>query len=307
MSPPVIVHRFGPRGVGIEFLLQPLVPDCELAAWPGPGEVLISLDSAWDGDDARQLPPEIRWAHLLSTGVGNFPLAALDGRPITSSKGASSPAIAEFVLAAMLAFEKRLPDTWITTPPPQWGRASLGGLQRRTLGLIGLGTIGTEVAKRALAFDMEVVALRRSGRPADLPGIEISPSLEGVLSRSDHLVLAAPATAETYHLLDAAAFGSVKPGVHLVNVARGTLVDQDALVAALDRGQVAMATIDVADPEPLPAGHPLYGHPGVRISPHVSWSAPSTLPAMIHIFIDNLARYSEGRTLVGIVDIDNGY
>jgi phosphoglycerate dehydrogenase-like enzyme len=299
----------GPRATGVERLLQPLVPDCALVEWPEPGDVLVSLDSAWDGDPpwTTPLPADIAWVHLMSTGVGNFPLAALGSRPITSSKGASSPAIAEFVLAAMLAFEKRLPGTWIHEPPPQWGRAALGGLQHRTLALIGLGTIGSEVARRALAFDMDIVALRRSGRPAELPGIVITASLDDLLARADHLVVAAPATAETHHMLDAAAFDVVKPGVHLVNVARGTLVDQDALIAALDSGRVAAATLDVADPEPLPAGHPLYTHPGVRLSSHVSWSSPETMPAMMQVFVDNLARYRNGLPLVGRVDVEAGY
>jgi phosphoglycerate dehydrogenase-like enzyme len=308
VPPPSIVYNFSPMGAGLEVVLQPLMPDCPLVPWPGPGDILLGLDRAWDNQPADSpIPPEIAWVHLLSTGVGNFPLAALAGRPLTSSKGASSPAIAEFCIASMLAFEKQLPGAWISEPPEAWGRAALGGLQAKTLGLIGIGTIGSEVARRALAFDMNVVALRRSGAPADNPAVEISTSLHDVLARSDHVVVAAPATADTYHLLDAAAFEAVKPGVHLVNVARGSLVDQDALLAALDSRRVAMASLDVTDPEPLPAGHWIYSHPRVHLTPHMSWSAPQTLPAMINVFVDNLSRWREGRPLVGVVDVAAGY
>jgi phosphoglycerate dehydrogenase-like enzyme len=308
-DPITIVHRFGPRGVGLELLLAPMVPGATLVPWPGPGDVLVSLDSAWDGEprDATEIPPEIGWSHLLSTGVGNFPIPGLKGRPLTNSKGASSPAIAEFVLAAMLTFEKQIPEVWRNDPPPRWGMASLGGLQGKTLGLVGIGTIGTEVARRALAFDMEVLALRRSGAPSTIPGVDITTTLDDLMARADHLVIAAPATPETHHMIDAAALGHAKPGLHLINVARGTLVDQDALIAALDRGSLGGATLDVADPEPLPAGHPLYGHPKIRLSPHVSWSSPRTIQAMLDVFLDNLDRWRDGRPLVGTVDVDAGY
>jgi phosphoglycerate dehydrogenase-like enzyme len=305
VSPLVIAHRLGALGPGLETLIAQAAPDVEVVAWPEPGEVLAALDVPWS-DDERQLPAETRWVHVLGAGVGNFPLDMLEGRPLTCSKGASAPAIAEFVLATMLAFAKRLPGTWVTEPPPAWNRADLAGLRGRTLGLIGLGAIGTEVARRALAFEMDVVAARRSERPAGIAGVRVAP-LGDVLAVADHLVVAAPATAETRHLLDAAAFAVMKPGVHVVNIARGALVDQDALVAALDGGRVAMASLDVVDPEPLPAGHPLYRHPRVRISPHVSWSSPDTVARTLDMFLDNLRRYRAGEQLAGIVDVEAGY
>ena len=118
---------------------------------------------------------------------------------------------------------------------------------------------------------------------------------------------ATPATAATRHLIDAAAFDALKPGAHLVNVARGALVDQDALLAALDSGRVATASLDVVDPEPLPEGHPLYAHPGVRLSPHISWSAPDTMDRTVALFAENLRRYRAGRPLQGVVDPIAGY
>ena len=132
-------------------------------------------------------------------------------------------------------------------------------------------------------------------------------SLHEVLAGSDHVVVSAPATAATRHLIDAAAFDALKPGAHLVNVARGALVDQDALLAALDSGRVATASLDVVDPEPLPEGHPLYAHPGVRLSPHISWSAPDTMDRTVALFAENLRRYRAGRPLQGVVDPIAGY
>jgi phosphoglycerate dehydrogenase-like enzyme len=250
----------------------------------------------------------IRWVHVLGAGVDGFPMDVVGDRVLTCSRGASAPAIAEFVLAAMLAFEKQVPEVWIREPPARWNVAALGGLRGRTTGIVGLGAIGTEVARRALAFDMRVLGLRRrpdAGSPID--GVEIVPSLHDLLARSHHVVVAAAATEATRHLLDREAFASMTPGVHLVNVARGSLVDQDALLRALDDGRVARASLDVVEPEPLPAGHPLYRHPNVRLTPHVSWSSPGTTRRTVELFADNLRRWRVGEPLHGLVDVGAGY
>jgi len=302
----VIAYRLGRVGAGLEPVLKQMAPDTEVVEWPTPSEILVTLDSAWDGTES-DLAAELRWIHILSAGVGNFPVALLEGRALTCGKGASAVAIAEFALATMLAFEKGLPETWVTEPPPRWGFAQLGGLRGKTLGLVGLGAIGTEIAKRALGFDMRVVALRRSGRPSDLAGVEVASSLIDVLDGADHVVVAAPATRQTYHLIDADALAAMKDGVHLVNVARGSLIDQGALIDALDRGKVGMASLDVAEPEPLPAGHVLYSHPRVRLSPHISYSSADSLNNMLGRFADNLARYRAGQSLEGLVDVEAGY
>ena len=253
------------------------------------------------------LSPRVRWVHILGAGADGFPFEVLGERLLTCSRGAGGPAIAEFVLATMLAFEKHLPEAWITEPVTPWNTAQLGGLEGRTLGIVGLGAIGTEVARRALAFSMDVAGVRRRSAAPPVEGITLCPDLVTLLGRSDHVVVAAPATPATFHLLDEAAFAAVKPGVHVVNVARGSLVDQDALLRALDDGRVARASLDVVDPEPLPDGHPLYRHPSVRLSPHISWSSPRTAVRTLTCFLDNLARFREGRPLLGSVDTEAGY
>ncbi|HEX5265281.1 MAG TPA: NAD(P)-dependent oxidoreductase [Acidimicrobiales bacterium] len=291
--------------------LAAAVPDAEFVqVTPGrpppvPGEILLTLLN-----DRPDLGPvvsgDVRWIHVLGAGVDGFPLELVGDRVLTCSRGASSVPIAEFVLAEMLAFEKKLPDSWITTPPERWNVADLGGMRGRTLGLIGIGAIGTEVARRALAFDMEVLAARRDPSKPVLPGVRVAP-LEEVLGRADHLVITAASTDGTRHLLDARTLGMLKEGVHLVNVARGALIDQDALLAALDRGQVAVASLDVVEPEPLPSGHPFYSHPRVRLSPHISWSAPETARRTVELFIENYQRYRAGQPLEGVVDTAAGY
>lgn len=252
---------------------------------------------------------DVRWVHVLGTGIDRFPLSALAGQTLTCSRGASAVPIAEWTLAQMLAFEKRLPETWITAPPATWAWPSppLGTLEGKTLGLVGLGAIGCAVARRALPFGMRVRAVRRTGTPPPLAEIELAPSLADLVVDADHLVLAAPATPATHRLVDATVLARVKPGVHLVNVARGTLLDQDALRAALDDGRVATASLDAVDPEPLPDGHWIYGHPRVRLSPHVSWSMPGAIGTLVDAFRENLAAFRAGRPLAGVVDLAAGY
>ena len=252
----------------------------------------------------------VRWIHLCGTGVDAFPLDVVRGLDVlvTCARGVSGVPIAEFVLAAMLAFEKRMPDVWLSEPPDHWNLRDMGGLAGRTLVLVGLGGIAIEVARRALPFGMRVVAVRRNpDRPAPLGGVEVVPSLDEALALADHVVLAAPATNRTRHLLDADALAKVKPGVHVVNIARGSLVDQDALRVALDDGRVACASLDVCEPEPLPAGHWLYSHPRVRLSAHVSWASYAGADHLGAYFRENLRRYLADEPLEGVVDLDEGY
>jgi phosphoglycerate dehydrogenase-like enzyme len=291
------------------------VPDVAVTAIPpeGPipsavrGDVLLTLP--WGSPNLGDaLGRGVRWVHALGTGVDRFPLALLEGRTLTCSRGASAVPIAEWVLAVMLAFAKRLPEAWIRDVPAEgWSRTHLGTLHGRTLGLVGIGGIGTAVARLALPFGMRVLAYRRTAAPAELAGVEIVGSLAELVAAADHVVVAAPATPVTRHLIDARVLAAIKPGAHLVNVARGSLVDQAALRAALDDGRIARASLDAVEPEPLPAGHWMYGHPRVRLSPHVSWNMPGAAELLLDVFIDNLRRWRDGRPLTGVVDLAAGY
>jgi phosphoglycerate dehydrogenase-like enzyme len=226
---------------------------------------------------------------------------------VTCARGASGVAISEFVLAAMLAFAKDMPNVWLEAPPKHWNFHPLSTLEHKTLALVGLGGIGTEIAKRALPFGMRVRAVRRTAAPSPVAGVEVLTDFRELLPDADHLVLAAPGTQRTRHLVDADALAAVKPGVHLVNIARGSLVDQDALRVALDDGRVAMATLDTVDPEPLPDGHWMYEHPKVRLSAHVSWGTTENFTGSVAILVENLHRYVDGRPLRDLVDLDEGY
>ena len=264
-------------------------------------------DVLFGGWGPRSYEYDVRWVQLSGTGVDKVPPELLRGRVVTCARGASAVPISEFVLGAMLAFEKRFPDVWLHEPPEHWNFARLGGLMDRTVGIVGFGGIGVAVAQRALPFGTRVIAHRRTEAPSPLDGVEMSTSLDAVLAASDHLVLAVPLTARTEHLLDAEAFAKVKPGVHLVNIARGRLVDQDALRVALDDDRVAMATLDTVDPEPLPAGHWLYEHPKVRLSAHISWASHLGMDSTVDLFVENLRRHLAGEPLQDVVDPAEGY
>jgi len=299
-------------GGGISAEIREAVPEVEVVEVPTEGEI----DPSVEGEVLLAMHrsatlPElafrgVRWVHNFGTGVDGFPQEVYAGRIVTCSRGAGAVPISEFVLATMLAFEKDVPDVWLHEPPKHWSWAQLGGLHGRTLGLVGLGGIGTAIASRALAFGMRVVATRRSQAPSPLAGVEVV-DLPQLLAVADHVVVAAPATANTRHLLDASAFAAIKPNAHVVNIARGTLIDQDALRVALDDGRVARASLDVCDPEPLPAGHWLYEHPKVRLSAHISWSSPDLYHRILELFIANLRRYLAGEPLEGVVDPVEGY
>ena len=302
-----VINQLGPKATEA---MRAAVSDVEVidaGAEPPPPDLRADVLFGGWGPHTLEYAERVGWVHLAGTGIDSFPRELFDGRTVTNARGASAIPIAEFVLAGMLAFEKHLPETWIEEPPEHWNFAPLGWLNTRTLGLVGLGGIGVAIAERALPFGMKVRAVRRRAEPSPLEGVEVVGSLEELLPEVDHLVLAAPATPRTRHLINAESLALVKPGVHLVNIARGALVDQDALRLALDDGRVAMATLDTVDPEPLPEGHWLYSHPKVRLSAHVSWASPAGMDRTLEIFVDNLRRYAAGEQVLHVVDAAEGY
>ena len=271
------------------------------------GEVLLT-SHFFAQDLPALLGRGVRWVHNFGTGVDQFPLDLLGpDQVLTCSRGAGAEPISEWVITQMLAFEKRLPGTWITEPPEHWNRADLGTLKGSHVGIVGFGGIGEAVARRALPFASVVKTHRRRCLPATVPGVEVVTDLLELAAWSDHLVVTAPSTPATRHLVGPAVFDVLGPGAHLVNIARGALVDQDALRPALDDERVALASLDTVDPEPLPAGHWLYTHPQVHLSPHISWSSPERYDRILGVFLEELARWVAGTPLVNVVDREAGY
>jgi phosphoglycerate dehydrogenase-like enzyme len=298
-------------------LLDPVrqrYPEVEIVSIPSEGPVpedlgaQVLLTMPWGTPNLREvLATGIEWVHAYGTGVNGFPFELLKGVPLTCSRGASAKAISEWVMAVLLAAEKRLPESWLDEPPERWNMAELGSLEGRRLALIGFGGIAQAIARRALPFDMKIAALRRTATPSPIPEVSLVTDLETLLRGADHVVVAAPETPATRHLLNDASLAWMGPGAHLVNIARGGLVDQEALRRALDDGRVALATLDCVEPEPLPAGHWLYSHPRVRLTPHISWAGSGSHAGLMDRFCENLARHLAGEPLDFVVDPEEQY
>lgn len=315
--PPVILNQLG-AVVGECIAAHPsrptvLAPEAGRAPWEVPAGVEVLLTRPLIGWEAAPAAPPpgwgngLRWIQSASTGMDFYPPWLLDGAPVvTCARGVSAAAIADYVMTAVLAFEKRW-DAIRMRGPEDWRRTTLGSLSGKRLGLAGFGAIGRAVAERARAFGLTVGAVRRSGWAVPEPGIEPFDRLETLAAASDHLVLALPLTADTRGLVGAGLLARAKPGLHLVNVARGALVDQEALLAAIDGGRIAGATLDVTDPEPLPAGHPFYRHPAIRLTPHLSWSDPEADRRLADRILANLDSFVRGRPLPDTVDARTGY
>ncbi len=257
---------------------------------------------------AARLHPAIRWVQLPSAGVERWLASGLvDGdRVWTAATDAYSDAVAEHVLALALAGRRRLADcaratTW---DPGLEGRPLRGA----TVLIVGAGGIGRALIGLLQPFDADVLAVTRSGTPVDGARLTVTADRVGELwSEAEIVVLAAPATAATRHLVDAAALRAMRSDAWLINVARGSLVDTDALVAALDAGEIAGAALDVTEPEPLPDGHPLWRHPRALVTPHVANPASGIPAALAHRVVDNVARFATGRPLLGVIEADRGY
>ncbi|WP_394208650.1 D-isomer specific 2-hydroxyacid dehydrogenase family protein [Pseudomonas putida] len=251
-------------------------------------------------------PWALRWVQVVSSGIDFYPDWVFQGPPVTSGRGANAEQVAEFALALVFAAAKQLPGLWVKDA--DWRLTPLAPVRGRTLGIFGFGSIGQSLARKANALGMPVLALNRPGQPiAEVPGVQRVDSLQQLFAGSDHLVIAAPLTPATRGLIDRQVLAQAKPGLHLINIARGGLLDQGALLEALDNGLIGRASLDVTDPEPLPAGHPLYQHPRVFLSPHTSAISEDGYPALLDAFLDNFARYREQAPLHNLVDTLRGY
>jgi len=306
--PAALGERIGaglPPGVS----LTGLPPD---RAWdvPESANVLLAVPSRGDrtipAAPPAGWPRSLKWIQAASAGVDEYPPWIYEVPVVTCGRGTNSAPIAEFVLAALLAVAKKLPDIWISSAA-DWKLNELGTLRGKTLGVIGYGSIGQAVAELARPFGMEIIATSRSATGGiGAHGVRLAP-LGDVLSESDHLVIALPLTSATAGLIGRAALARVKPGAHLVNISRGRIVDHEALLEVLNSGRLGFASLDVTEPEPLPAGHALYTHPRVHLSPHLSWSNGERGQAFAAFFAENLRRFLAGEELAGIVHPDWGY
>ena len=257
----------------------------------------------------------LRWVHSPAAGVGGMLFPAMKASPVvlTNSRGMSAAAVAEHALMLILSSVRRLPEAVRAQDARRWicnDLAGLPSLRGRTLAIIGLGAIGRELARMASGLGMVVIGTRRDMEepvPAGVAEALDPEELPAVLQRADVVVLTAPLTEETRGMIGAAELRLMKPDAWLVNVARGKLVDEAALIDALESGTIAGAALDVFEHEPLSASSPLWGLRNAVLTPHVAGFLADYWEAACALFAANLTRYLSGEALANTVDKQKGY
>jgi phosphoglycerate dehydrogenase-like enzyme len=315
----------GPRDLPALRQLQALDAACEISVSDVQSELLdlapeadvmlvasmtpeISLPVLWE--QARR----VRWVHSLGAGVEKllFPALIESPVPLTNARGVFKRSLAEFAVLGILFHTKHVRRLLDNQRECRWQPFAVDWAHNRTLGVVGFGEIGRECARLAKALGLKIHALRRSAaRPDDaLVDCAFGPDqLHQLLRGVDVLLCAAPLTKATRHMIGAAEFDVMKPTAIIINVGRGPVIDEAALVSALQAGKIAGASLDVFEQEPLPTTSPLWGMPNVLISPHCTdqTQEPDWLDLSMQLFIDNLERYRAGTPLVNIVDKHAGY
>ena len=302
---PRVAERYGGRIRAVAPSLQLVSPEPG-GGWTGDpetAEVAYFSEDFWTSGRFRAVLPQLftlprlRWFHSFSAGVDNPAFRALVERGVllTNSAGASSQPIAQYVLGMMLRVTKRM-DVWAEAQRERvWRQVETDELTGKTAGIVGVGHIGGEVARLAQPFGMRVLGVRRLARKPRY--VDELVSLSTLLAESDFVVLALALSSETEGMIGAGELRAMKPTAWLINVSRGRIVDEDALIAALQDGSIGGACLDVARDEPLPETSELWSLPNAIVTPHNSGWSPLNLERGTELFLDNLARFVGGRAL----------
>jgi phosphoglycerate dehydrogenase-like enzyme len=292
----------------------------ELTAQLPEAEVLCA---SWVPENLLELAPHLRWLQYPGAGVdGLRDSGLLDQQSrvtVTTASGIHAVTLSEYVFGSMLIFNwnwpqmVRLQDNRIWAKSASW--YNLGGreLADQTLGVVGLGNIGRRIAQVGRAFGMRVLGVRRSfadnsaTSDPDVDQAYAPAHLHELLKQADYVVLAVPLTAETEGLIDEAELRAMKPNAYLVNIARGRVINEQALIKALQERWIAGAGLDVTETEPLPSNSPLYSLPNVILTPHVAWVSVHYERRLAELFAENLRRYRAGEALKNRFDPSRGY
>ncbi|RFA14396.1 hydroxyacid dehydrogenase [Subtercola boreus] len=273
------------------------------------GIVWLTSRSPSDLGAALDANPQVQWVQLPWAGIDAFAdVLKSHNRPHllwTSAKGAYAQPVAEHALMLALALLRRIPERVRAT---SWGESTGDSLYGRHVVIIGAGGIAVELLRLLAPFDVATTIVRRSADP--LPGADrtvASDDLDEVLAEADVVFVAAAMTSGTRHLIGQRQLTLMKKTAYLVNIARGGLIDTDALVDALESGEIAGAGVDVTDPEPLPDGHPLWSAPNVIITPHSADTPEMTAPLLAARLKQNVAAFLGDGRFAGVVDPEAGY
>jgi glyoxylate/hydroxypyruvate reductase len=288
----------------------------DLKRWHGlRQEAEVSFDFDWQ--DPAGMPgncPHLRWVQATSAGIGGLlQRTGLDrsGLVFTTAAGVHGRPLAEFVLLGLLYFTKDMPGLAQWKAERHWQRHASGQLAGSRVLLVGLGGIGRQVAALLSAAGVEVIGVGRPGGSYDVPGVtcyaESPGGLDKALAASDALILACPLTEQTQGMIGAHQLGLLRHGAVVVNVSRGPVLDEEALVAGLASGHLGGACLDVFAAEPLPTSSPLWDLPNVIISPHSASTATGENALIVDLFCDNLQRFLDGRALRNLYHPEAGY
>lgn len=276
--------------------------------------------SFYPPEELLSIAPNLRWIALPSAGADHVlrnGLVKMDGPIVTTSSGIHATPIGEFVLSMMLMWVRHWPQLSKLQRAGAWPDherwLALGGheLSGATLGVIGLGAIGRYIARLGRAFGMRVVATRRSASPdqtdPDADTLVPPDHLDDLLTASDFVIVSVPSTPQTRQLIGAHEFHAMRRNAFLINISRGSTVDEAALIAALTDGDIGGAGLDVFATEPLPADSPLWRLPNVIISPHLAGNTDQYSRRFTDLFLENLARFRAGEPMRNVVDVTRGY
>jgi phosphoglycerate dehydrogenase-like enzyme len=318
------VRAVSPR-VDLRTQVVARLADVDPASWEG-AEVLYTTSDL----PASEQAPALRWVQAHYAGINRLlehPLLKRPGLRLTTMSGVHGVNMGEHVLMLMLACAHQLPLMLRAQTAREWSAERVSGAVRElrgaTLGILGYGSIGREAARQARALGMRVLASKRDvAHPEDTGWYQAGTgdptgalverfygpdNWRDLLPECDFVLVAAPLTPGTQHLIDAAALKAMRPTAVLMNVARGDLVDEPALIAALQAGTIGGAALDVFAQEPLPPGSPLWDLPNVIITPHMAGSSPAYNTRAMTLFAENVRRYLAGEPLLNVVDVGHGY
>jgi len=311
-------HGFEPAlGDLVGRMLRDALPGREIVVWQREEELQAGLPEAEVLLAFR--PPKGVWAAarklrlIQMMGAGVDALLPAPDLPasveVANAHGLHGPQMSELALALMLALTKRVPRALEQQRAHLWKMWGMPQLAHKTLGILGLGAIGAAVAEKARAFEMRVIGTQRAPKP--VPHVELvvdgASGTERVLRESDYVVVLLPLTPETRGSIGARELGWMKPGAFLVNLARGGIVDETALLERLRSGAIGGAALDVFAEEPLPASHPLWDAPNTIVTPHLAGLEPDYMKRLIELSVDNVQRLERGEPLRNRVDRARGY
>ena len=279
-------------------------------------EAEVIANSAFGGEPFRSLFPharKVKWVHSLSAGVENIltPELIASPVPLTNGRGVFRASLAEFAVAAMLFFSKDLRRMVRSQEAGRWDQFDVDMLAGATLGIVGYGEIGVATAQLARAFGIKVLALRRkpalSHNDPNVDAVFEPARILELLAESDYVLVAAPNTPETRGMIGEPELSSMKPTAVIINVGRGPVIVETALVEALRNKRIRGAALDVFDHEPLPAGHPFYSLDNVLLSPHTADHTVGWVELAVDLFVENMRLYQSGQPLKNVVDKKAGY